>query len=115
MNFLPMEIETIIIDYKNQLETKQEKERTLLSNINNLKHLNINVRKEIYIPIIKLYNSFNNFHHNHTEHIHYKGYHKDDLNYITEDILYEYNILFKWRNPAKRHMEIRIKNVKTDY
>ena len=105
MNFLPKDIENIITDYKNQLEiqlVKQEKEKELLSGINNTKKLNINIRHDIYIPIIKLYNKFNN------KGLKHKGNSNGILNTITNNIFNEYNLSFIWKNPEQRHREVNV-------
>ena len=101
MNFLPKEIENLIIDYKTQMEEKHKEERRQLRKINLMTDSGLSVRKSIYIPIIKLYNTFNE-----EECIKYKGYSRRDLNYIADNILYEYDIEFKWRNPGRRLRQI---------
>ena len=100
MNFLPKVIENLIMDYKTQMEDKHAKEKKQLRKINEIREKCISVRKDIYIPIIKLYNTFN------SDYINYKKYSRKDSNYIVEEILNEYKILFKWKNPAKRHRQI---------
>ena len=97
MNFLPKDLEDLILDYKTQMEEKHKEERRQLRKINLITTYGLSVRKSIYIPIIKLYNTFNE-----EECIKYKGYSRHDLNYIADNILREYDIEFKWRDPGRR-------------